>query len=227
MSEKTNETEPAEVAGDEEEKLINEEHVELAIESVQEPAAKILGFAPLQLADDVFNVVNEKLGQMIDEFSKKLSNKYGTKANPERMEKLIDMYKYKLQAQQDYLFDQFDKLLVGKLLFVEPNVVLEEDRCQLRYSEKRDKITEERIDTYSKRLVALNTCQVAMENEMRELEAVQTNICAIRDSITRQIQQTFNLNSVDDLCLLVREQTCSLHRILTDLGTLFQSSAST
>ncbi|VDP94499.1 unnamed protein product [Echinostoma caproni] len=145
-------TEEQKVAAVEEEE---EEAVELAIESVQELAAKVLGFAPLQLADDVYNVINDNLGQLIDRFGEKLTERYGTKLNPERIEKLINLFKYKLQAQQDHLFDQFDKLLVGRLLYVEPDVVLEEDRCQLRYSEKRDNATRERIQTYLKRLTAV------------------------------------------------------------------------
>ncbi|GAA53453.1 hypothetical protein CLF_110253, partial [Clonorchis sinensis] len=132
-----------------------EDATTISIEVAQEPATRILGFAPLQLSDDIYNVVNDNLGRMIDDFGEKLLERYQTKLDPSRVEKLLNVCKYKLQHQQDYLFDEFDKYLVGDLLSVDPNVVLDEDRCQLTYSEKKAHLVEARIDTYTKRLVAV------------------------------------------------------------------------
>ncbi|TGZ60655.1 hypothetical protein CRM22_008408 [Opisthorchis felineus] len=140
-----------------------EDSTTISIEVAQEPATRILGFAPLQLSDDIYNVVNDNLGRMIDDFGEKLLERYQTKLNPSRVEKLLNVCKYKLQHQQDYLFDEFDKYLVGDLLSVDPNVVLDEDRCQLTYSEKKAHLVEARIDTYTKRLVTVSLIADSMK----------------------------------------------------------------
>ncbi|KER29061.1 hypothetical protein X801_06217, partial [Opisthorchis viverrini] len=195
----------------------------ISIEVAQEPATRILGFAPLQLSDDIYNVVNDNLGRMIDDFGEKLLERYQTKLDPSRVEKLLNVCKYKLQLQQDYLFDEFDKYLVGDLLSVDPNVVLEEDRCQLTYSEKKAHLVEARIDTYTKRLVTLNACSTLLDQKSAELKCIEKHLASFNKLLSDTIQTSFGVDSIDDLCLLVLERTRSLMRLCSEFRDAFDT----
>ncbi|KAF5405799.1 hypothetical protein PHET_00598 [Paragonimus heterotremus] len=188
----------------------------ITVDVAQEPAARLLGFAPLQLSDDIYNVVNDNLGAMIDSFGQKLLDRHQLKLNPAKVDRLLDHLRFKMQAQQDHLFDEFDKYLIGDLFDVDPNVVLEEDRCQLRYSEKQARVVEERLDTYSKRMLALNACKTLLDNKVHELNAIREQSRQLHENLTDTIRKTFEVDSLDELCVQVRERTHAVAQICSE-----------
>ncbi|CAH8663622.1 unnamed protein product [Dicrocoelium dendriticum] len=188
----------------------------VSVEVAQEPAARILGFAPLQLSDDIYNIVNDNLGTLVNKFGERLMERHNLKLKSYQVEKLLNVFKRKLQAQQDHLYDEFDKYLVGDVLAVHPNVVLEEDRCQLEYSETREKLTAERIETYTKRLIALNACKAQLTNMSSELTVLLELTSKLKRYLTETAPACFGVESVNELCNLIRRRTKAVLQICLD-----------
>ncbi|CAI2722877.1 unnamed protein product [Schistosoma spindalis] len=191
--------------------------VSVPIEVAQEYVSKLLGFAPLQLSDDLYNVIITHLGQMIDEFSEKLLDKFGLKFTAEKLQSLTYYLKEKLEDRLVDMFDSFDIFLVGKVLYLNSSVVLKDDELQLVYSEKRDKAIENRIITYTNRITVLKTCLTKIEQETAKINSIVDNIKNMKNHINQTLENVYGVKSVDELCLSIYERNNSINRLYTAL----------
>ncbi|CAH8438255.1 unnamed protein product [Schistosoma margrebowiei] len=191
--------------------------VSVPIEVAQEYVSKLLGFAPLQLSDDLYNVIITHLEQMIDEFSEKLLDKFGLKFTPEKLQSLTYYLKERLEDRLVDMFDSFDIFLVGKVLYLNSSVVLKDDELQLVYSEKRDKAIENRITTYTNRITVLKTCLTKIEQETAKINSIVDNIKNMKKHINQTLENVYGVKSVDELCLSIYERNNSINRLYTAL----------
>ncbi|CAL8083446.1 unnamed protein product [Calicophoron daubneyi] len=198
-----------------------EDCIVVPIEVGQELAAKVLGFAPLQLADDIYNMVSDNVAGMVQSFVQKLSDKYRSKLKPDQVDELLNVLRHKLQRQLDSAFNDFEKFLIGDLLYIHPNVVLEEDRCQLSYREEYDKAIDKRIDTYTKRLVALRTLKAEATRELASLQSVSEASEKACAEIENAVKDSFEVDSLDELSVLIRERTKSFGQIYSAFSEHF------
>ncbi|XP_018647794.1 hypothetical protein Smp_168400 [Schistosoma mansoni] len=190
------------------------------IEVAQEYVSKLLGFAPLQLSDDLYNVIITHLGQMIDEFSEKLSDKFGLKFTAEKLQSLTYYLKERLEDRLVDMFDSFDIFLVSKVLYLNSSVVLKDDELQLEYSEKRDKAIENRIITYTNRITILKTCLTKIEKETAKINSIVDNIKNMKNHINQTLENVYGVKSVDELCLSMYERNNSINRLYTVLTNM-------
>ncbi|CAH8437608.1 unnamed protein product [Schistosoma bovis] len=191
--------------------------VSVPIEVAQEYVSKLLGFAPLQLSDDLYNVIITHLEQMIDEFSEKLLDKFGLKFTSEKLQSLTYYLKERLEDRLVDMFDSFDIFLVGKVLYLNSSVVLKDDELQLVYSEKRDKAIENRIITYTNRITVLKTCLTKIEQETAKINSIVDNIKNMKKHINQTLENVYGVKSVDELCLSIYERNNSINRLYTAL----------
>ncbi|CAH8437243.1 unnamed protein product [Schistosoma haematobium] len=191
--------------------------VSVPIEVAQEYVSKLLGFAPLQLSDDLYNVIITHLEQMIDEFSEKLLDKFGLKFTSEKLQSLTYYLKERLEDRLVDMFDSFDIFLVGKVLYLSSSVVLKDDELQLVYSEKRDKAIENRIITYTNRITVLKTCLTKIEQETAKINSIVDNIKNMKKHINQALENVYGVRSVDELCLSIYERNNSINRLYTAL----------
>ncbi|CAH8435871.1 unnamed protein product [Schistosoma intercalatum] len=191
--------------------------VSVPIEVAQEYVSKLLGFAPLQLSDDLYNVIITHLEQMIDEFSEKLLDKFGLKFTSEKLQSLTYYLKERLEDRLVDMFDSFDIFLVGKVLYLNSSVVLKDDELQLVYSEKRDKAIENRIVTYTNRITVLKTCLTKIEQETAKINSIVDNIKNMKKHINQTLENVYGVKSVDELCLSIYERNNSINRLYTAL----------
>ncbi|VDP61987.1 unnamed protein product [Schistosoma mattheei] len=191
--------------------------VSVPIEVAQEYVSKLLGFAPLQLSDDLYNVIITHLEQMIDEFSEKLLDKFGLKFTSEKLQSLTYYLKERLEDRLVDMFDSFDIFLVGKVLYLSSSVVLKDDELQLVYSEKRDKAIENRIITYTNRITVLKTCLTKIEQETAKINSIVDNIKNMKKHINQTLENVYGVKSVDELCLSIYERNNSINRLYTAL----------
>ncbi|VDP41334.1 unnamed protein product [Schistosoma curassoni] len=169
--------------------------VSVPIEVAQEYVSKLLGFAPLQLSDDLYNVIITHLEQMIDEFSEKLLDKFGLKFTSEKLQSLTYYLKERLEDRLVDMFDSFDIFLVGKVLYLNSSVVLKDDELQLVYSEKRDKAIENRIITYTNRITVLKTCLTKIEQETAKINSIVDNIKNMKKHINQTLENVYGVKS--------------------------------
>ncbi|CAH8436493.1 unnamed protein product [Schistosoma mattheei] len=191
--------------------------VSVPIEVAQEYVSKLLGFAPLELSDDLYNVIITHLEQMIDEFSEKLLDKFGLKFTSEKLQSLTYYLKERLEDRLVDMFDSFDIFLVGKVLYLSSSVVLKDDELQLVYSEKRDKAIENRIITYTNRITVLKTCLTKIEQETAKINSIVDNIKNMKKHINQTLENVYGVKSVDELCLSIYERNNSINRLYTAL----------
>ncbi|CAH8486616.1 unnamed protein product [Schistosoma bovis] len=177
--------------------------VSVPIEVAQEYVSKLLGFAPLQLSDDLYNVIITHLEQMIDEFSEKLLDKFGLKFTSEKLQSLTYYLKERLEDRLVDMFDSFDIFLVGKVLYLNSSVVLKDDELQLVYSEKRDKAIENRIITYTNRITVLKTCLTKIEQETAKINSIVDNIKNMKKHINQTLENVYGVKS-DVLFIRIR-----------------------
>ncbi|KAH8854732.1 hypothetical protein EWB00_003736 [Schistosoma japonicum] len=194
--------------------------VSVPIEVAQEYVSKLLGFAPLQLSDDLYNVIITHLGQMIDEFGEKLLDKFSSKFTTEKIQSLTYYLKEKLEDRLIDMFDSFDIFLVSKVLYLNPSVVLKDDELQLSYSEKYDKAIDDRIITYTNRISVLKSCLTETEQEAAKINSIIHNLKNMKNNVKQTLENVYGVKSVDELCASVYERNNSISRLYTALNNI-------
>ncbi|CAH8443913.1 unnamed protein product [Heterobilharzia americana] len=195
------------------------EKVVIPMEVAQEYAAKLLGFEPLQLSDDLYNTILTHIGQMIDAFQKKLLEKCISSSAKRKVEKLIN---YFIQKLEDCLADKFhsiDVLLATKLFYLHPSVVLKDDEPQLDYSEKLDKSIQDKILTHTRRISVLKRCLIKIKQEIDQINSVIETIRNMKNRIRETVEDVYNVKSIEELCLRVSERNDSINRLYTAVTT--------
>ncbi|CAH8297035.1 unnamed protein product [Schistosoma turkestanicum] len=196
----------------------------IPVDVAQEYVSKLLGFAPLQLSDDLYNVIITQLEQMINEFSEKLLDKFESKFTTAKIQSLTYYLKEKLENRLLDMFDSFDIFLVSKVLYLNPSVVLKDDELQLAYSKSREKAIDDRIVTYTNRIAVLKTCLTKIEQETAKINSIVDNIKNMKNHINQTLENAYGVKSVDDLCLSIHERNNSIRRLYTALTNMNISS---
>nr|VZI26460.1 unnamed protein product [Spirometra erinaceieuropaei] len=193
------------------EKEEEEEIVEVPIEVAQEYVTSLVGFAPLQLSDDLFNVVTDNLAKLIDRFREALVEKFGLSISPKKLEAFVHRLKVKLQGHQNALFNKLDTFLLEDLFALDDNVVLKEDAAHTTYSAKMDNALIKSISKHEQNLSLLNLAKRKMEQEFLDLQVLQKDLEEANTRVRDLLRSSMGVESVE-----VLERTVKAERELCE-----------
>nr|CAH8824507.1 unnamed protein product [Trichobilharzia regenti] len=157
---------------------------------------------------------------MIDKFGEKVMQKFESRFPTEKIQSLTYYLKEKLEYRLSDMFDTFEAFLVGKVLYLHPSVVLEDDEPQLTYSQKTEKFTDKRIEKYKNRIIVLKSCITKIEEETAQINSVLETIRNMKNNINQTVEKLCGSKSVDDLCRHVSERNQRIKQLISSLTSV-------
>ncbi|CAH8871243.1 unnamed protein product [Trichobilharzia szidati] len=167
----------------------------ISVEVAQEYSAKLLGFEPLQLSDDLYNAILTCIGQLVDTFCEEIMEKFAPRFAGGKIQSLNYHLKEKLEHRLSKMFDTFDTFLVGNVLHLSPLVVLKDDEPQLTYSQKADEIAEEHIERHINRIKIFKRSLTRIKEETAEIKSFIENIREMKDNVNQTIEKVYGFKS--------------------------------
>lgn len=186
--------------------------VTVSVVEAQEYVSKFLGFTPLDFSDELYNIFTDLLTDCIDNFCSEIEKQFGDRISTRKLDNIRLLLKSKCSVQQDNAFSTLEEFLLEKVFVVNPDVVLPDDLCHVRYPDAKCEALDAAISEAERRLVGVNKMLECLTDEEAAATACLKHLDARIASLNSLMEKKFDVSGLAELSNRAAEATVSVNK---------------